>query len=215
MSPRSSGVDESGRPIVAELGRAETPQETAERKSASSARRRSNQTVLNLAIATVVSALAAIAIVWTVGLVDTGSRIDPVDFRAETAAAQSSFDNALVAPELPDSWQANRAWLDNSGDVASWRIGLVTPNDQYIALVQTQDANPSWISAQVRGAKSGATVRIGGSDWTIYDRRDVDDPGNVAYALVTVSGTTTIVLAGTADETAFEQLASAVAKGLT
>ena len=214
MSPRGSGVAASGRPIVAELGRAETPQETADRKAAASAKRRSNQTVLNLAIATVASAIAAIAIVWTVGLVDTGSRIDPVDYAAETVEAQSSFDGALVTPSLPEGWWANTAGIDRSADVDSWRIGLLTPDERYIALIQTTDANPSWLDGQVRGAAPGATVALGGIDWTVYDRRDASDPGNVAYALVTETTSSTIVLAGTATDAEFAVLAEAVAKEL-
>ncbi len=215
MSPRGSGVDASGRPIVAELGRAETPQETAERKAAASVKRRANQTMLNLAIATVVSALIAVVIVVTVGLVDSGSRIAPVDYRAEGQAAAGAVSEPIVVPELPDGWTANRAQLVRGSDgVTSWEIGFVTPGERYIALVQGVDANASWLAAQVRSAKPGPVVPIGGVDWTSYDRRQVGSPGNVAYALVTTSGGSTIVLAGTADDTEFEVLAAAVAKEL-
>lgn len=215
MSPREPGRDESGRPIVAELGRAETPQETAERKAAASKKRRTNQTALNLAIATVVSLVAAIALVLTVGLIDSGSRIDPVDYAAAAEAAQQVVEEPLVVPELPDGWEANRAELvTGSDDVVSWQIGFVTPEQDYIALVQGLDTNPSWLDDQVRGAKDGPQVTIDGVTWTSYDRRDESDPGNVAYALVTESGSSTIVLAGTADDAEFEVLAAAVAKEL-
>src|SRR5207342_1416059 len=50
-----AATDDNGRPIVAELGRAETPAETAERKAKASAKRRSNQTAINLVIALVAS----------------------------------------------------------------------------------------------------------------------------------------------------------------
>ena len=215
MSPREPGRDDAGRPIVAELGRAETPQETADRKAAASTKRRTNQTAVNLAIATVVSLIAAIGLVLTVGLVDSGSRIDPVDYAAATEEAQSSFDGQLIVPELPEGWVANRAErVTGSDGVDAWEIGFVTPDQQYIALVQAIDANPSWVDDQVRGAQSGPIVTIGGTPWTSYDRRDVDDPGNVAYALVTETDSTTIVLAGTADDAEFEVLAEAVAKEL-
>lgn len=215
MSPRESGRDEAGRPIVAELGRAETPQETAERKSAASTKRRTNQTAVNLAIATVASLIAAVVLVLTVGLVDSGSRIDPVDYAAATEEAQASFGGQLVVPELPDTWTANYARVStDAGQVRSWRIGFVTPDDAFIELVQTLDANPTWVDGEVRGAASGPVVTIGGVNWTSYDRRDVDDPGNVAFALVTESGASTIVLAGTADDAEFDELAEAVAKEL-
>ena len=215
MSPREPGRDESGRPIVAELGRAETPQETAERKAAASKKRRTNQTALNLAIATVVSLVAAIVLVLTVGLIDSGSRVEPVDYVTATEDAQASFGGALIVPELPDGWTANYARVStDSGDVRSWRVGFVTPDDAFIELIQTVDANPSWLDDQVRGAKPGPQVLVDGTSFTSYDRRDVTDPGNVAYALVTESDDSTIVLAGTADDAEFEVLAAAVAKEL-
>jgi len=215
VSAREPGRDESGRPIVAELGRAETPQETADRKAAASKKRRTNQTALNLAIATVVSLVAAIALVLTVGLVDSGSRIEPVDYVAAAQAAQQVVDEPLAVPELPEGWKANRAALVTGSDgVVSWQVGFVTPEQDYIALVQGIDANASWLDDQVRGAKAGPQVAIDGTRWTSYDRRDASDPGNVAYALVTESGASTIVLAGTADDPEFEVLATAVTKGL-
>lgn len=215
MSPREPGLDESGRPIVAELGRAETPQETADRKAAASTKRRTNQTALNLAIATVVSLVAAIALVLTVGLIDSGSRVEPVDYVAATEDAQSVFGGDLIVPQLPDDWTANYARVStDSGDVRSWRIGFVTPDQKFIELVQAFDTNPTWLDAQVRGAQEGPRVTFGGVDWTSFDRRDESDPGNVAYALVTESGASTIVLAGTADDAEFEVLATAVAKEL-
>ncbi len=215
MSPRQPGRDDAGRPIVAELGRAETPQETADRKAAASTKRRTNQTAVNLAIATVASLIAAVALVLTVGLVDSGSRITPVDYVGETENAQAGFGGVLVAPDLPEGWTANYARVTtDSGDVRSWRIGFVTPEQDFIELVQTRDANPSWVDDEVRGADAGTGITVGGVAWTTHDRRDVDDPGNVAYALVTDTGESTIVLAGTADDAEFAVLAEAVAKEL-
>jgi hypothetical protein len=46
--------------------------------------------------------------------------------------------------------------------------------------------------------------------WQVYDRRDVQDPGNLAYAMTTVDGDSTIVLGGTASDTEFEVLAETV-----
>ena len=66
----------------------------------------------------------------------------------------------------------------------------------------------------MRGAQAGPVVTIGGTPWTSYDRRDVTDPGNVAYALVTETDSATIVLAGTADDAEFTMLAEAVATEL-
>ena len=55
-------------------------------------------------------------------------------------------------------------------------------------------------------------VRLGGLDWISYDRRDVDDPGNVEFALVTEIDGSTVVISGTADDTEFAILAEAIGK---
>src|SRR5690606_1488524 len=58
--------DEQGRPIVAELGRAETPAETAARAAASRAQRRRNQTPLNLVLALAASFAVVLFLVLVV-----------------------------------------------------------------------------------------------------------------------------------------------------
>lgn len=215
MSPRLPGVDETGRPIVAELGRAETPQETAERTAASRARRRSNQTALNLFIAVLASLGIVAFLVMVVVRPDQGSLREPVDYLASAAEARGVVDAPIVAPPLPESWSANHAELrTGSDDVTTWSVGFTTPKRSYLAIIQGIEANTSWVADQVRDARAGATVTIDGITWTSYDRRDASDPGNVAYALVTTTGDSTIVLAGTAGDAEFAFLAAAIAKEL-
>jgi hypothetical protein len=208
---RNPEADESGRPIVAELGRAETPAEEAERRAAARRTRRRNQTAINLVAALVASLGIVLFLVLVVVRPD---RVIPgVDYAAVAETAQSSIDEPLVVPALPDGWTANRAELVRApaDEVPRWEIGLLTPGGEYIALIQGVDANPSWVADQVAQARPGEDLRIGGIDWTSYDRRDSDDPGNVAYALVGETGRSTIVLAGTAADAEFAVLAEAVA----
>ena len=96
MSPRSTGVDEEGRPIVAELGRAETPGETAERKAAASATRRSGQTALNLFIA-VLASLGVVAFVVVV-VVRPDQYVAAVLPLTATAELAAFFDGCLATP---------------------------------------------------------------------------------------------------------------------
>lgn len=216
MSPRHDAVDEAGRPIVAELGRAETPQETAERKAAASARRRSNQTALNLFIAVLASLLVVAFLYMVVVRPDQGRMYDPVDYLAAAEGASAAVDQPLVAPALPDGWSANVAQLDTkpSDEVVLWRIGFTTPDNAYLEIIQGIDANTSWVADRVRDARAGDTVTIDGLRWTEYDRRSEANPGNVAYALVTIVDRSTIVLAGTADDDEFAYLAATIAKEL-
>lgn len=183
----------------------------AERRAA----RRANQTTFNLVLAL----LASLGIVLLLVVVVVRPEVEPrtVDFRAVGADAQTAVEEALAVPDLPADWRANRAELvsDPADGVTRWAIGFLTPGGAYIGLVQGIEANDSWLAGEVRSARAEGTERIGGLTWDRYDRRDVDDPGNVEFALVTTTGASTIVLGGTATEAEFAFLAAAVAKGIT
>jgi hypothetical protein len=213
---RIPSTDESGRPIVAELGRAETPQEIADRKAEAGARRRSNQTTLNLVLALIASLGVVVLIVLVVVRPQSIER-EPVDWKAGARDAQSQFDVPLAAPSLPEGWTANRAEPGDVGadGVQTWQIGFLTPSGQYIGMVQGVDANPSWVTQQTERADPAGTVAVDGTDWTAYDRRDVDDPGNLAYALVSVLDRSTVVLGGTATDEEFRTLAAAITAELS
>ncbi|HWH26603.1 MAG TPA: DUF4245 domain-containing protein [Pseudolysinimonas sp.] len=216
MSPRSAGTDpESGRPIVAELGRPETPQETMDRKAASSLAHRRNQTTLNLVLALAASIAVVVLLVFVV-VRPAPEPADPIDYAAVAADAQGSVTVPLIAPVLPDGWTANRAELSsgNGDGVTAWRIGFLTPAGDYIALDQGVDANPSWVSGALDHARSTGSTTIEGHRWSVYDRRTADDPGNNAYALVTEANGSTVVLSGTASDAEFGTLAASVAAEL-
>jgi hypothetical protein len=204
-------TDDAGRPIVAELGRAETPDEIADRKAAASAKRRSNQTSINLVLALLAS-LGVVALVVLVVVRPSSIERDPIDFATVAVDAQEAVDVPLVVPTLPGGWTANRAELvTGTGDgIDSWQIGLLTPGEQYIGFVQGIRVDQRWVSEQTANADSTDSVTIGDHRWLIYDRRDAQDPGNLAYVMTTVDGDSTIVLGGTAGDIEFGVLADAV-----
>jgi hypothetical protein len=206
--------DEQGRPIVAELGRAETPVETADRKAAASAAHRSNQTLLNLVIALVASLLVVFVIVIVVVRPDQGGAAKNVDWVSVGHDAQQSVSTKLAVPQLPTTWSANRAELIDTTSapdgIASWQIGFITPSTQYIGLVQGIKVDPTWVSSQLQQKKSTGDTSFDGLQWQIYDHRTDDHPGNLAYALVTTVGDSTVVLAGTASDAEFATLATEI-----
>jgi hypothetical protein len=198
------------KPVVAELGRPETPQETADRKAENSRRHRAAQTTRNLVGATLAS-LAIVAFLVIVVVRPAPDPVDPIDYVAIAADAQAGLDEQLIAPPLPDTWSANAARLEVRSDVPTWYIGFVTPDTQFIALNQGIDANPSWRSTVLNEARETGTTTIDGITWTQFDQRDSDDPGNFAYSLAADLGGSGIVLHGTADPAEFELLAAAIA----
>lgn len=201
-------------PIVAELGRAETPLETAARKAESSRKHRANQTLRNLVLALVASLGAVLVLVLVVVRPEAPPRTT-VDYRQHADTSQVQAGQVLAAPPLPAGWSANHDNLSTGSDsVVSWSIGFITPSGQYIELVQGIKANPTWVAGQLNNRRVSGQSVIAGQSWSVYDHRNEPDQGNYAYSLSTVLGTNSIVLHGTATTAEFKLLATAIAAQL-
>ncbi len=196
--------------IVAELGRPETADETAQRKSETSRKHRANQTALNLIGATVAS-LAIVAFLIIVVVRPAAAPAASIDYATIASQAQVNSQQTLISPVLPDTWTANDARFASKEQVPTWYVGFITPATQFIALDQGINANPTWQAAILGDAKQTGSIIIDGLTWTEFDQRNSRSPGNFAYSLATISGGSTIVLHGTADQSEFEALATAVA----
>ena len=199
--------------VVAELGRPETPQETADRKATASRKHRQNQTFFNLVVALLAS-LAVVAVVVLVVVRPDVSSVNPVDYHSE--ALNSGAPVTLAAPALPSDWWSNRAEYNRTpaDGVANWYVGFVTPSDLFIGLKQGIDANPTWLANEVAAAQATGSITIDGIEWTVYDRRGTKDVGLRAYSLSTVAAQSTYVLYGTASDGEFTILAKALAATL-
>ncbi|MFF1634972.1 DUF4245 domain-containing protein [Leifsonia sp. NPDC058248] len=209
MSPRTKPPA-----VVAELGRPETPEETAARKAENSANHRNRQTVSNLVYALIATVALVVVIVL---VVPRGNPVDssaPVDYASIASQAQGSEPDRLLVPELPAGWKSNNAQLRSKtpDKVDSWYVGLLTPKKQYVALTQGFKANDSWVAQQVNKSMIKGTTTIDGITWDVYDNRDSEnDNGNVDYALVTHAADSSIILFGTAANDEFHIAASSLA----
>lgn len=208
-------------PIVAELGRPETPEETAARKAENSRKHRAKQTSNNLWL----SLLATVGLVTIIVLLVPRGEITEakaIDFAAVAAEAQGGVTIPLVVPELPTGWRSNSAELrtQSADGVDVWYVGLLTPSNEYLGFSQGIDANESWLAATMQDSRASASERIGGYDWTVYDNRESSaDVGNVEYALALNTLESTYAIFGTADpneaRTLAEAVSSAVQQGST
>lgn len=198
--------------VVAELGRPETPEETAARKAQNSKNHRTRQTPNNL----VLSLLATVGVVLLIVLIVPRGNQDHtpyVDFAEVGAQAQGAVDETLFVPQLPEDWNANIAELRTGADgILTWYIGLVTPSTEFIALKQALDANPSWLAAELPTLTVTGEVAVDGVTWQVYDNREASKgAGNLQYAVSTVAGASTLVLHGTASDQEFMTLQATLA----
>lgn len=202
------------RRIVAELGRPETPEETAARKAAASKRHRDNQTFANL-IAALLVCLGLVLVMVLVVVRPGMPEREPVDVAAAAAAAQRTIDEPLVAPDLPEGWDANLAEVRGGADgITTWYAGYVTPDEQFLSVTQALDANPTWLATAIEAAPQTGEREIGGIVWTEHDQRASEDPGNLAFVLTTEHGASTVVVAGTAGDDELQTFAEAVSAEL-
>lgn len=199
--------------IVAELGRPETPAETAARKAQDTKNYRERKTVNNLVLSLLVTVGMVLVIFLAVPRGNFNAADHSQDVPALAAAAQDSAGMALIAPELPNTWRANRAELRHSAadKVTFWYAGYVTPSDNYAAFAQAKNANATWVAGQLENQTATGTERIAGVDWTVYDHSDRGKDGtNVSFGLEAVIGETTVLVFGTDTPDTIRELATAV-----
>jgi hypothetical protein len=197
--------------VVAELGRPETPDETAARKAESSRLYRSSQTTRNL-VAALIATLVVVAVIIFAVPRGTPPEQDPLDVSAAAARVSDSEGRIAIAPELPDDWTATRATIDGDGSLRTWLI-LTTPTDEevrgFLRIAQGFDADEAWPARVLSGAAPVGTVTIDGIEWDRYEL-DPSRTENISDALATVAGADTILIYGEADDATLEQVAGSV-----
>jgi hypothetical protein len=201
--------------VVAELGRPETPAETAARKAETSRAHRANQTTRNLILALLASLVVVLFTVLVVVRHDPGTA-PAVDYRSIASQAQRTVQEPLAAPALPKGWRANDAEL-KQGDGASqtWYVGLLTPKQQFIGVEEGIATTDEWFGSLLGKIKSTGSKRLQGVDWTTYNQRKIADPGNFAYSMSATIDGARIVLHGSASRAEFLVLAAAVTSELS
>lgn len=207
--------------IVAELGRPETPAETAARKAENSRLYRSRKTVNNLVFSLLVSLGLMIVIVLMAPGLTGGKNVfeeHTVDVAELAAAAESSAGRPLLAPSTGEGWKAKHAELRTSEGVASWRINYTTPDGAYAGVVQAFTVDGSavdeaWIAEQLEDRSATGTEQLGGATWTVYDHsyRDAKS-ANMLFGLQTEIDGSTILVFGTDSPGTLRVLAAEIAE---
>ncbi|MBK0422658.1 DUF4245 domain-containing protein [Leucobacter sp. CSA2] len=211
--------------VVAELGRPETPAETAARKAVDSHNYRARKTVNNLVLSLLVSLALVVVIVLMVPRGTGGYSEHRVDVPKLAQEASPSAGRQLAAPAVPQAWKAKSAGLKQSDGVTLWQINYTTVDEttkteSYAAVVQafTADGKPvtdDWIMGQLENQKPTGAETIGGIDWAVYDHTDRNpDESNMLFGLQGTWKGDTILVYGTDTPETLRVLASDVAASL-
>jgi hypothetical protein len=196
--------------VVAELGRPETPEETAARKAEFSSAYRSSQNTRNLIAALLVTLALVLVIVFAV---PRGS-LPPqkaVDVAGVAKSVSQTEDRLVIVPDVPAKWLANAASVEGDS-VRAWTIVYVPDEASgFLRISQGFDADPAWPTRVLQGADVGGSVTIDGVVWDVYDIPDPARAGNISVALSTQSGADTVMVYGSTDQKTAELAAAAVA----
>ncbi|MDT0156620.1 DUF4245 family protein [Microbacterium sp. ARD32] len=196
--------------IVAELGRPETPQETADRKAESSRVYRSSQTFRNLIAALVVTVAVVVIIVLAVPRGEPTPR-PTIDVAAVASDVSSALERPVIVPDLDDFWRVNAAQLEG-GAVKVWSITLAPAGDRergFVKLGQAFDADVTWAPRVTGGLAPNGTERIDGVEWDVFDMGD-RGTANVTYALGTQAGSDYVLLYGSRSAESTKKLAQSL-----
>jgi Protein of unknown function (DUF4245) len=198
------------RRVVAELGRPETPDETASRKAESSRIYRSSQNTRNLVAALLVT-LAVVAVIIFAVPRGAPPAADPIDVAAVAQAIESAEGRTVLVPEVPEEWRVNRASIEGDS-TAAWTIVYVPDETSgFLRFAQGFDADPAWTTRVLSGASVDSTVTIDGVEWDRYAIADPSRAGNVSAALSTQAGDDIILVYGSTDDATLELAAASVA----
>jgi hypothetical protein len=202
--------------VVAELGRPETPDETAARKAESSRVYRSSQNVRNL-IAALLVTLAVVAVIMFAVPRGTAPEREPIDVAAAAERVAAAEDRTVIVPEMSDDWVVNLAGIDSGSRVEAFNV-VYAPADEnargFVNVSQGFDADASWVTRVLSGSAPDDTVTIDGITWDRYEL-DPERTGNISVALSTNAGTDTVLIYGTTTQEALEETARSVTDQIT
>ncbi|WP_067198083.1 DUF4245 family protein [Microbacterium sp. XT11] len=198
-------------PIVAELGRPETPEETAARKAEASRIYRSSQTVRSL-IAALIATLAVVAvIVFAVPRGEPASNRD-IDVARIAADVETTMGSPALVPELGDFWRVNAAGLTDGSPVV-WDVTIAPAAEKergFVKLAQAFGADASWAPQRLNGVAATDTVTIGGRSWDVYDLGERGAEQNLTYAIGTQAGDDYVLLYGSRSAASTAELAESL-----
>lgn len=202
--------------IVAELGRPETPEETADRKAESSRVYRSSQNVRNL-VAALLATLAVVVVVILAVPRGTPPAREPIDVAAVAERIAASEQRTVITPEMSDGWVVNNAGIEGNGSVRAFTVVYAPAGEDqrgFLRVAQGFDADEAWAARVLSGSAPQDTVVIDGITWDRYEL-DPERTGNISVALAAHAGTDTVLIYGAVGENALEETARSVTDQIT
>ncbi len=198
-------------PIVAELGRPETPEETAARKAESSRAYRSSQTIRSL-VAALIATLAIVAVIVFAVPRGEPASAPHIDVARIAADVESTMDSPVIVPDLGTFWRVNDAGL-TGGATNVWDVTLAPAADEergFIKVAQAFQADSGWAPQRLNGIAPTDTITISGRTWDVFKVGEAGAKQNITYAIGTQAGDDYVLLYGSRSAASTADLAESL-----
>lgn len=164
--------------------------------------KRANQTLKGMIISVLLTVAVAIPIILINPPNKAETYRDAVDVAAVAAQAAPDADFTPWAPSLPEDDYVNFArWITKNVDgIKYWEFGVVTKDDTFTWVRQTDAANPSWLAAVTENAVPAGNHDVDGTPWELRTK----DKNEI---LIGSLGETTLVLSSDSGMDTLESLA--------
>jgi hypothetical protein len=135
--------------------------------------------------------------------------VKPIDPSSTVKLAAARAGYPLEVPAgLPDGYRPTSARTDagdaGAGDPVTLQIGYVTPGEQFVGFVVSDDPSAGAVTTVLGHAQDNGTVAVGGRNWT----RSTTARGETA--LSRTDGGVIVLVTGSASERDLETVAAAV-----
>jgi uncharacterized protein DUF4245 len=169
--------------------------------------KRGNKTIVDLALSLVVLGFVVFVIYLFIPHDSNADPVQVVPFGVELGQARRTAPYPVVGPEgLGAGWRSTSVTFSAADSKnTTWHVGFVDPQQQYVAIEQSNGPADAFISSVTLHSHpdAGRTVQAGGLTWQRYT-------GGRYTALVRKQpGCTTVVL-GTAPDSRLTQMAAAL-----
>jgi hypothetical protein len=163
-----------------------------------------------------IAVIVAVTLIFVPGLVHPSKKdkVQPLDYSNYLEGFHSLTKLTALAPNpVPAGWYANSAALSGPSQAEHLRIGFVTPDQQYVGLVQSI-GTPATVIQTLLG-KSAATptghVTIAGASWD--ERTSITHEVALTHVFApsarsAPSGVITVIVTGSASRAQLQALAA-------
>ncbi|MDO5743003.1 MAG: DUF4245 family protein [Micrococcaceae bacterium] len=131
--------------------------------------KRANQTLKGMIISVLLTVAVAIPIILINPPNKAETYRDQIDVAAVAAQAAPDADFTPWAPKLPEGDYVNFArWIAKNVDgIKYWEFGVVTKDDTFVWVRQTDTPNPSWLAAVTENATPAGSHTVDGTEWEL------------------------------------------------